>query len=228
MKDVIVLAEGYLEEGKLEQARDLLIEELKQKGSMADVHNLLGVAYHLSGQFSNAVTELEHAIELNPRFTEALLNLTILYNDLGLYEKAEGVYMTISSLKKGRPELDVYLKGKMANVFAQSGHMYVELREFEEAILAYKKSNSLRDGMLDVKLALADCYLRTGQVVLAIGELEEALLVNAQFAGVYELLGLAYWEVGNRERAISTWERCLRIDEKNASAKAYLSLARPK
>jgi len=52
----------------------------------ADVFNMLGMIYHQGGEFSKSIAHFKKALKINPTYTEALLNLSILYNDIGEYK----------------------------------------------------------------------------------------------------------------------------------------------
>ena len=46
---------------------------------------------HMKGELRKASAHFEKALEINPRYTEASLNLAITYNDLGEFKKAQEV-----------------------------------------------------------------------------------------------------------------------------------------
>jgi tetratricopeptide (TPR) repeat protein len=64
---------------------------------------MLGVVYHAQGRFSDAEEAFETALRLNPRYTEAALNLSVTYNDRGKYDRAREVYMRAISSSAGPP-----------------------------------------------------------------------------------------------------------------------------
>src|SRR5262245_34914992 len=67
-----------------------LLEEIVDSGRpFADVHHLLGVALSLLGQRERAVQEFARALELNPRYLEALIHQGLVLSELGRESEAE-------------------------------------------------------------------------------------------------------------------------------------------
>ena len=69
-----------------------LLEEIVASGrAFADVHHLLGVALSLLGQRERAVQEFARALELNPRYLEALIHQGLVLSELGREARGRGV-----------------------------------------------------------------------------------------------------------------------------------------
>ena len=83
--------EHYLaaEYDKAEQHLRAVVEE---HDGFADVHNMLGVSLQHLGRTKEAVVHFERAVALDPAYTEAALNLSVCYNELGRYDEAKAVY----------------------------------------------------------------------------------------------------------------------------------------
>ena len=77
------------EEGKIIEAERLFLKLLEghPKG-YADIYNKLGIITYQKGNPEGATDYFKRALEINPRYTEASLNLTIALNDLGRYDEA--------------------------------------------------------------------------------------------------------------------------------------------
>src|SRR5918998_5800065 len=70
-----------------------LLESVVDSGrAFADVHHLLGVSLSLLGQAQRALSELERALELNPRYVEALIHRGLVLNELGRTDEAEEAF----------------------------------------------------------------------------------------------------------------------------------------
>src|SRR5207248_278985 len=98
----------------------------------ADVHHLLGLIYHQMGEFESALHALERAVEINPQYVEAVLNLAILCNDVGQYERAQQLYAQATEGARAGPRdalgdepLDSFSRGKISNLHAQVGDGYM-------------------------------------------------------------------------------------------------------
>src|SRR3954454_7958914 len=67
-----------------------LLEEIVDSGRpFADVHHLLGGALSLLGRRERAVQEFARALELNPRYLEALIHQGLVLSELGREAEAE-------------------------------------------------------------------------------------------------------------------------------------------
>ena len=85
-------------EGDYNSAEKYLIYLVRQapfvsKNSAA--FNLLGLIYHEKNMFNQAIKFFRKSLEINPSNSEAIVNLSILLCDLGLYRDAEQVYATL-------------------------------------------------------------------------------------------------------------------------------------
>src|SRR6266852_7898944 len=66
-----------------------LLEEVVATGrAFADAHHLLGLSYSLVGQSDKALEQFGRALQLNPRYVEALIHTGIVLNELGREEEA--------------------------------------------------------------------------------------------------------------------------------------------
>jgi len=77
------LGTKLFDDGKLNEAEPLLREVIALNPGYADVHNKMGIICSMKGELRKAAAHFEKALELNPRYTEASLNLAVTYNDLG-------------------------------------------------------------------------------------------------------------------------------------------------
>ena len=80
------LGSQLFEEGKYSEAEPILKNVISDNPKYADVHNKLGIISHLKGAFKQASEYFRKALELNPGYTEASLNLAITYNDMGEFK----------------------------------------------------------------------------------------------------------------------------------------------
>src|SRR5215467_6647830 len=102
---------------------------------------MLGVVYHSQGRFSDAEEAFEAALRLNPRYTEAALNLSVTYNDRGKYDRAREIYTRAVIGAAGQPNmLERFARGKLANMHADLGAAYAGLAMFNEAVREYSKA----------------------------------------------------------------------------------------
>ncbi len=83
-------AQGLLRQGKLEDARNKLQEELQQNPSRPEGYALLGLIYTAEKNYSEALTAFQQGLKLNPRSTgirNDMGNLYVAQGNLDLAEK---------------------------------------------------------------------------------------------------------------------------------------------
>lgn len=200
------------------------LERVTDDGDFADVYNLIGLVKHELGDYQGAIDAFNKAVKINPNYLEALLNLSICYNDIGEYRKAQEVY---SRARKAHPErfntsLDPFVRGKLANMYADIGKMYYKIGLPEEAIKEFEKALHLRPDLVDVKVQLGIAYRDIRRFDEAVRELEEAKRLNRFYLPAALNLGMAYHLMGDNEKAIEEWKEVLSLDPQNERAKMYL------
>src|SRR5687768_7829607 len=141
VKQLLVLGREHYSKREFEKAEQMLRMVLEEEDRYADVHDMLGVIAHARGNFIIAERHFERALELNPTYTEAALNLAVTYNDRGKYEKARDIYMRIKVGSGGDPQgLDPFARGKIANMHAEVAQAYLDAGLPREAIREYEKA----------------------------------------------------------------------------------------
>ncbi len=173
-------------------------------------YQLLFEVYVALKQKKDADSTLVRAQKLqsnDPNFWLSLAELTIqLYTDGDLPFPAQRVPAVDQLLKKaaGYAEND-------GNVYAKIGDDYVFIDQVANAIPFYLRTLELNKDNADVRLKLAQSFLKTGQRDQAIHSLEEMVKANPMKFEIYEFLARLYEEAGNKERALANYEQALLI-----------------
>src|SRR5688572_19517389 len=122
LKQLLTLGRGYFDKKQYSQAEKYLTQIVEQNQSFADVYNMLGLIYHDQGQFARSQRAFEAALRINPAYTDAALNLAVIYNDMGKYREAKEVYQGALTRQAAAPgKMDPFVKGKLANMYADIG-----------------------------------------------------------------------------------------------------------
>jgi tetratricopeptide (TPR) repeat protein len=225
LAELIALGREAYARGDLEKAESALTEAVgRGAASYADVHNILGVVYHSWGQFSKARASFEEALKINPRYTEAALNLSITYNDLGRYAEARDVMNRTLSKDDGA---DALAKAKLANLHAEVGDAYRSTRMPKDAAIEYRRALGLCPRFVDIRARLAQALTEDGQPDEAIAELRLALSDNPGYVPGLLQLGLLLHARGDAKGAREALEAVLTIQPGNERATTYLRMLEP-
>ena len=122
-----------------------LLEEIVATGrAFADVHHLLGVSLSLLGQRERALTELSRALELNPRYLEALIHLGLVLSELGREAEAEDAFRrAASSVSPPSNGLPSPVASRLANQHAELAEAYAEAGALDRAVEEYRRALEL-------------------------------------------------------------------------------------
>ncbi len=215
----------YHSVGRHEAAEKLLLSVLDEHGSMANIHNLLGVTYHQQSKFADAVIQFTKALKINHSFVEAGLNLAATFCDLGKYDEAKSVFSEIIAATPSNKRQPDLIMGRLANHHANCGKLYEQSGFTNEALAEYKKALSLYERMPDVKIAVGKIYFRTGHFDRALAEFHSVLNHFPNEYDAHLWAGLSNWKLGHVDLAELQWRKALAIRGESGVASAYLKMS---
>jgi tetratricopeptide (TPR) repeat protein len=227
LRQLLTLGRGYFDKKQYREAEGYLTQLVEQNQSFADVYNMLGIIHHDQGQFTRAQRAFEAALRLNPAYTDAALNLAIIYNDLGRYREAKEVYSSALNRQRSNPRgIDPFVKGKIANMYADIGDVYASSGLLDEAVVEYRRALDLGPKFVDVRLKLANVLRDLHDYPSALGEFEALLSQAPNYVLGRVHYGITLYAAGKREEAVAVWEDVLGRNPGNKSAEMYLNLVR--
>ncbi|MEW5737749.1 MAG: tetratricopeptide repeat protein [Myxococcota bacterium] len=227
LRQLLTLGRGYFEKKQWAEAEKYLTQVVEQNQSFADVYNMLGVVYHDQGQFARAQRAFEAALRINPAYTDAALNLAIIYNDMGKYREAKEVYSAAISRQRATPnKMDPYVRGKIANMYADIANVFASSGMLDEAIAEYRRALELGPTFVDIRLKLADALRDQGEHHESLKEFEAILKANPNYLPGRVHYGITLYSAGRKADAIAIWEDVLARNPGNKSAEMYLRLVR--
>jgi tetratricopeptide (TPR) repeat protein len=226
LKQALALGRGYYLKKDYGLAEQYLTQIVEQNQSFADVYNMLGVIYHDQGQYQKALRAFEAALRINPGYTDAALNLAVTYNDTGRYKDAQDTYRHALSRSGASPgKLDRFVQGKLANMYADIGDVYLSAGLYAEAIAEYRRALALGPAFVDLRAKLAGALRDAGERDAAIAEYEEVVRQAPSFVPARLNLGLSLYAAGRKDEAVKHWRAVLEISPGNRNAEMYLQIA---
>jgi tetratricopeptide (TPR) repeat protein len=225
VKQLLVLGREHYAKREFEKAEQMLRMVLEEEDRYADVHDMLGVIAHSRGNFLVAERHFERALELNPAYTEAALNLAVTYNDRGKYEKAREVYSKIKVGPVGTAQgLDPFARGKLANMHADLAQAYADAGLPREAIREYEKATSLCPQFADLQVKLGTLFREINDLPAARVHYEAALQAKPGYVPARLQLGVTLLALGEPTAAEEQWREVIKLEPENSQAKMYLRM----
>jgi tetratricopeptide (TPR) repeat protein len=203
-----------------------LLESVVDSGrAFADVHHLLGVSLSLLGQAQRALRELERALELNPKYVEALIHRGLVLNELGRTEEAEEAFnQAAANIDRPSAGLPAPVAAQLANRHAELAETYAGAGATDRAIEEYERALELGPEYHDLRYRMARLLLEAGRALEAREALEQVLRSRPSFVDAQAALGLSHYLSGDADGAREVWQACLEKRPENSRVEAYLAM----
>lgn len=225
IKEMLKAGKQHFEHKRYDEAEHYLRKVVDDNPRYADVFNMLGVISHVEGKFASAIDCFEKALKINPRYTEAILNLAVLYNDLGQYDKAKALYTRLKG-RKGQTTFTIepVLRGKLSNLHADIGDIYRSIGLFSLAIEEYKKALTLNPTYVDIRTKLGQALRENGRSNDSLLQLQEVLKKKPKYSPALIQLGVTFYTMDKVSDAKKAWKKALEGEPGNEYARMYLRL----
>ncbi len=225
VKKLLATGKQHFDNKQYKQAEHIFRRVLDEDTRYADVYNMMGVIAHVDGRFATAIECFQQALDINPRYTEALLNLAVLYNDLGQYDEAKKLYAQLKrGGRKGQTTIEPVLRGKLSNLHADIGDIYRSIGLYGHSIEEYRKALDLNAAYLDIRTKLGQALREHGKPQESLKELRSVLRTKASYAPALIQLGITAYTLGRVADARKSWQAVLKKDPRNEYALMYLRL----
>jgi len=236
------------QQGNLTSARDQLIQVLKLRADIPEVHNLLGVTYDRMGNGEKARQHFEVALKLNPDFLEVRSNLAQhlvsggnLQAALALvhkeFKEPDVHYLRVMALRRKKAyskALEHALETTRLYPDYPLTHLYAatELQfrgELQQAQEHYEKAAALGENTPTVRIAarfgLASTLAKKGDYEAAMPLLRSIISSNTTDIDARLELGGIFFKTGAYAEAIRLSEEIISIDAQEKRAHFLLSNA---
>jgi tetratricopeptide (TPR) repeat protein len=166
----------------------------------------------------------ELAVELNPNYTDARLNLMVCLNELGEYELARELYRATQKQTEGGTRMDPFARGTLANMHAGLSQAYSDVSMPFEAVRELEHAVSLCPQFADLRTRLGLLYRDAGETHRAREQFEAAKQANPKYLRARVCLGALLLSAGSREQAERELREVLELEPKESTALMYLRI----
>jgi len=167
--------ETLLERGKafvknrnFKKAEQCLSSYLQSNGQSVEGYFEIANLFHQMGDISRAVKAFKKLLEIEPGHTDASIALSVLYNDIGQYDKAREIFEKADRrVKSGNSENmieDAHINKKFALKHLELAELYLTYNRFDEALFEFKKSSALDSENVNIKLKMAKILAKKGML----------------------------------------------------------------
>lgn len=190
-------------------------------------------AYLTKKQFSQAVADLDKALQLDPSFVKGLLFRAKVHKMMGDYETSKNDYEAVLKIKKDHPEAVKEIAGLSSCMRAiEAGDQQMQAKNFAEAkrSFAHAVETAPDSVSLLVKLATANYELQEyHDVVSDMGSVLKldknnmaAMVLRGKVCSFanYLIILQAYYYLGENEVALRHFKEVLRSDPDHSDAKS--------
>ena len=245
-------AEILIQQGKLEEARARIQEELKERPSSAEGYTLLGIVYTEEKSYPEALSAFQQALKFSPKSTKIMNNLGNVYVAQGNLDLAEKQFREVVQLKpadhdgnynlglvlltKKQPARAIpYLKLVHPQGIASQFHLaraYLEAGRTAEGLQTAKELSSRNKDNVQVHFMLGVLLASEKQLGAAQLELEQANTLQPQTFEILYNLGEVYLKKGANGKAELVLNRAFRLKPDSADtmyllAQVYAEQAKP-
>lgn len=207
-------------------ARRIAQELISENPLSSDAHYWLGVISQFEGRIGQAAEYLKRALDLDPKNTDAAICLSVLYNDVGSYDKAKEIFQVANQSVLTREDaVTNEVDRKFASKHLELADLYFRYRRYDEAIEEYTKAMALDPLDMQVPIRRARTFAKKGFVSRAIQELQRLRDDYPDSIEPRLQLGLLYFSQNNVLDAEIEWEAILKKHPDHFEAKKYLEMA---
>jgi len=199
------LAESYREAGVRALALQLIRRALKLAPSYPDLHLTAARLNRESGLLEDEARECGEALHLNPAYREAQ------------------AYEVARLFRCGQPRQAFELADRLGLAYEEAKQASTD----EEAQAVFDKLATPSAAGIQLRLRLANLYLRDQLYVEAAAEYERVLPEAEGYPDVHCHYGQALWALGREEEACAQFQRAVDLNPAYAEARGLLSRCHP-
>jgi Tfp pilus assembly protein PilF len=171
----------------------------------ADAYYNLGVSYVKLGIYTQAISDFDRAIEINPEYADAYKGRGVAYGNLGNYTQA------ISDFDRA-----IEINPDYAMAYYDRGVVYEILGNNRQAISDFDRAIEINPEYAEAYNGRGLAYGKLGNNRQAISDFDRAIEINPDYAMAYHNRAVVYGILGNHMQEIEDLQKAARLGSKDA------------
>ncbi len=180
-------------------------------GRSPEIHNQLGTTYRFQGRFDEASREFSKALELDPKYAEAMVNQGAMKIQQGDVESAK------SLLNKA-----IRLNSKNYSAHFRLGEAYLAQGNAHEALKSLNTALTLDPGNAAILTAMAQANDMQGNNAGAVANYRKAIQSNPQYMPAYMGIANLFDSRGDGEMAMAELKSALNVNPEFSAGRNQL------
>jgi len=192
---------------KVEEAFELLNQELSEDLNSIEILNALGDLNYLSDNLTGALNFWEKSLAINIDQVDILFNAALIYHQNNEYKKALELYNRLLSINSNDVE-----------TLNNRGNVYRKLSIYDKAVGDYKSALEKGFKTFEVFYNLGVCLNELGLYEKAIQSYISALNLNSNIPEIYLNKGIVLFNQYKWDEALENFDKAINIDKDCAEA----------
>lgn len=201
----------YQKDNQLATAVSLYKNSLNIYPTVQGYYNLAGV-YEAKGMFEQALAEYKNTLRLDPQYKDAYYAIADIYRRQKEFQKAESCLREFEhySDQDITDPLNDIRSQQVISLYNEAADLYSRGKSIK-AISKLKQALGLSPAFTQGYKTLGDIYLSRGQLKEAIKYYEQAMVLGAKDAVVYNNTGVCYMYLEDYEKAIHNLKKAYEL-----------------
>jgi tetratricopeptide (TPR) repeat protein len=210
-------------------AERALVDIHRAQRGTPESYYLLGSLLSQKNRIAEAVEAFQSALRLDPRFVDAAISLSVVFNDIGDYKEGRRYFQLAEQLARATNKFQG--AGVLQTKEISRGHLdlaqrYRGLQAWDDAISEYVKAAQLDPKNPEIRILLSKAYAQKRMFREAHAELHRLVTENPGHISARVHLALLYHALGNTIDAQIELNEALKHDPHNEQVKTYLAMTR--
>ena len=204
IQEALDMAVDHHRAGRLSEANNIYRLILDKLPNQPVALNLNGVILHQSGNSISAINQIKKAIESNPNYVDAHLNLGTVLMDLNRFEEASECFSLATNIDPNH-----------SIAFNNLGNAKFKMYQYEDAVVDYEKAIALDPLCIEAYTNMGVLFKEEGELEAALKYIQKAININPENINSLNNYGAILSDLRQYEEAEDSYKKALSIDPNN-------------